>query len=140
MLSVKQVFSPLDEKRQLGGHCWSPETIRQIVKLGVEIPSYRRAVANFYDLTKVSVSKSMLGELVKIYGGQMVNQQQAEAEAMVKPPAKDAVPTQWEMPEPDSEVMSISMDGAMVNIRDEGWKEVKLVAISAVETDYDAQE
>ena len=28
---------------------------------------------------------------------------------------------------PASEVMNISMDGAMVNIRNEGWKEVKLV-------------
>jgi hypothetical protein len=38
-----------------------------------------------------------------------------------------------EMPRPDSEVMAISMDGALVNIRGEGWKEVKTVSVSAVE-------
>lgn len=131
--SVKLGFSPLDEQLQLGEHCWSPETVKQIVKLGTEIPSYRRAVENYSDLTKVGISKSMLGELVKIYGGQIVKQQQLEAEAMVKAPAKDEVITSRHIPQPDSEVMAISMDGAMVNIRDEGWKEVKTVAISAVE-------
>ncbi len=126
-------FFPLDEWLQLGPHCWSPETVKQMVKLGTEIPSYRRAVENFAELTKVGVSKSMLAEMVKTYGGKIVCQQQAEAEAMVKAPAKDEVVVPRQMPQPDSEVMAISMDGALVNIREEGWKEVKTVSISAVE-------
>lgn len=105
-----------------------------MVKLGTEIPSYRRAAENFSELTKVSVSKSRLGDLVKVYGGKIVVQQQLEAEAMVKPPAKDEVVVLRDMPQPDREVMALSMDGAMVNIRGEGWKEVKTVAISAVES------
>jgi hypothetical protein len=38
--------------------------------------------------------------------------------------------------------MAVSMDGAMVNIRGEGWKEVKTVSISAVEriTDEDTEQ
>ena len=39
---------------------------------------------------------------------------------------------------PASEVMNISMDGAMVNIRNEGWKELKLVTVSAVHHQLDA--
>ena len=54
-----------------------------MVKLGAEIPSYRRAAENFSDLTKVGVSKRRLGELVKFYGGKIVEQQEAEATAMV---------------------------------------------------------
>lgn len=134
MSSVKLGFFPLDELLYLGEHSWSPETVKQIVKLGSEIPSYRRAVENFAELTKVGISKSSLGHLVKTYGGKIVTQQQLEAEATVKPPAKDEVVTVREMPRPDSEVMAISMDGAMVNIRGEGWKEVKTVSVSAVET------
>ena len=126
-------FFPLDERLQLGEHCWSPETVKQMVKLGTEIPSYRRAVENFTELTKVGVSQSMLGEMVKTYGGKIVIQQQVEAEAMVKAPAKDEVVVPRQMPPPDSEVMALSMDGALVNIREEGWKEVKTVSISAVE-------
>jgi hypothetical protein len=105
-----------------------------MVKLGVEIPSYRRAAQNYVELTEVGVSKSQLGELVKTYGGKIVAQQEAEAEAMVQPPAGDEIIVPRHMPQPDSEVMALSMDGAMVNIRGEGWKEVKTVAISAVET------
>jgi hypothetical protein len=137
--NVKLGFFPLDEQLQLGGHCWSPETVKQMVKLGTEIPSYRRAVENFAELTKVGVSKSALGKLVKTYGGQMVLQQQAEAEAMVKAPAQEELVVPRNMPQPDSEVMAVSMDGALVNIRGEGWKEVKTVAISAVETVSDEQ-
>jgi hypothetical protein len=131
---VKPGFFPLDEQLQLGRHCWTPGTVKQVVKLGVEIPSYRRAAQNYVELTEVGVSKSQLGELIKTYGGKIVGQQEAEAEAMVKPPAGDEIIVPRQMPQPDSEVMALSMDGAMVNIRGEGWKEVKTVAISAVET------
>lgn len=105
-----------------------------MVKLGVEIASYRRAAQNYVELTEVGVSKSHLGELVKIYGGKIVTQQEAEAEAMVQAPAGDEIIVPRQLPQPDSEVMALSMDGAMVNIRGEGWKEVKTVAISAVAT------
>jgi len=110
-----------------------------MVKLGAEIPSYRRAAENFSELTKVGVSKSRLGELVKLYGGQLVAQQEAEATAMVKAPTKEEVITVRQMPQPDSEVMAVSMDGAMVNIRGEGWKEVKTVCVSAVDRVTDAE-
>lgn len=110
-----------------------------MVKLGTEIPSYRRAAQNFSDLTKVGVSKSRLAELVKLYGGQIVVQQEAEAIAMVKAPAKEAVVPAGQMPQPDSEVMALSMDGAMVNIRGEGWKEVKTVSVSAVDRETETE-
>ena len=135
MLSVKLGFFPLDEALQLGEHCWTPTTIKQMVKLGVEIPSYRRAATNFSELTEGVVSKSRLGDLVKSYGGQMVAQQAAEAEATIKAPAKDDQILWRALPEPDSEVMNVSCDGTMINIRGEGWKEVKMVTISAVETE-----
>ena len=109
MPGVRLGFFPLDEKLQLGEHCWTPETVKQMVKLGVEIPSYRRAAENFSDLTKVGVSKSRLGELVKLYGGKIVSQQEAEATAMVTPPAQEEVITVRQMPQPDSEVMALSM-------------------------------
>lgn len=110
-----------------------------MVKLSVEIPSYRRAAVNYTELTKVGVSKSKLADLIKQYGGQLVEQQAMEAEMMVKPPAKEAVLTEREMPEPASEVMAVSIDGAMVNIRHEGWKEVKTVSISAVQSRLNEQ-
>jgi hypothetical protein len=136
---VKGGFFPLDEQLYLGAHHWSPETVKQIVRQGTEVPSHRRAAAGFEAMTKIAVSKSSLGRLVTLYGGQIVAQQQAEAEAMVKPPTKEAVITGRQMAHPASPVMALSMDGAMVNIRGEGWKEVKTVSVSAVETVTDEQ-
>jgi hypothetical protein len=127
-------FFPLDEQLYLGEHSWSPETVKQIVRQGTEIPSHRRAAASFEAMTKIPVSKSSMERLVTLYGGKLVVQQQAEAEAMVKPPAKEEVVTVRQRPQPDSEVMALSMDGVLVNIRGEGWKEVKTVSVSAVET------
>jgi hypothetical protein len=79
------------------------------------------------------LSGSSLHRLVQEYGGQVVAMQAAEAEAMVKPPPQFDEGLFRAVPAPDSEVMAVSMDGAMVPVRGEGWKEVKTVTISAVE-------
>ena len=96
--------------------------------MSVEVPSYARAAAQFSELTHVNLSKSSLQELVKVYGGRLVARQAHEAQAMVEIPNQETEVVWREIAEPPSEVMNISMDGAMVNIRGEGWKEVKAVA------------
>jgi hypothetical protein len=130
---VNGVFFPLDEQLELSRHSWSRETIKQAVQEGVEIASYERGAKRFSELTKVPMSKSSLGRLVKEYGGQLVKQQGAEAEATVRPPAPGEEIVWREIPEPDSETMALCLDGALINIREEGWKEVKIATISAVE-------
>ena len=100
--------------------------------MSVEVPSYARAAAQFSELTHVNLSKSSLQELVKTYGGRLVARQAHEAQAMVEIPHEETEVVWREIAEPPSEVMNISMDGAMVNIRGEGWKEVKAVAVAAI--------
>ena len=104
------------------------------MQLGSEIP-YARAAKQLNELTHVSLSKSSLQRLVRRYGGQLVEQQ---AQATVQIPRAETEVVWREVVEPASEVMNISMDGAMVNIRGEGWKEVKLVTVSAVRHLIDA--
>jgi hypothetical protein len=101
-----------------------------VVALGSEIASYRRAAKRFVALTKMPMSKSNLGRLVKEYGSQVVAQQAAEAEATVKAPERGEEIVWCQLPAPASEVMAISLDGVLINIRGEGWKEVKVVSIS----------
>ena len=132
-------FPPLDEELYLGKHVWSPETVKQMVKQGTEIASYRRVAASFEEMTKIGVSKSSMERLAKEYGSKVVKKQEEEAESMVKPPKKEEVITKREMPVPDSEVMALSMDGAMVYIVGEGWKEVKTVAVSALKKTIDEE-
>jgi hypothetical protein len=136
---VNAGFFPLDKRLRLGEHNWTPESIKQAVSLGVEIASYRRAAERFEALTKLPMSKSSLNRLADEFGGQVVAQQAVEAEAMVKVPAKDEEIVWRERPEPDSPVMNVSVDGVLIHIRGEGWKEVKMVTISAVEAEVELE-
>lgn len=126
-------FFPLDEALQLGAHSWTPATLELALRLGVEIASFRRAAETFGVFTHLPLSKSALQRLVHDYGQQVVAIQAEEAEAMVRIPAKEEEVVWRTIPEPDSEVMNVSSDGVLLHIRDEGWKEAKTVAVSAVE-------
>ena len=110
----------------------------QALRLCSEIP-FARAAKQFQELTHVPLSKNSLQRLAQAYGGRLVAEQACEAQAMVQIPSKEREVVWRERVEPASEVMNISMDGAMVNIREEGWKEVKLVSVSAVRHRLDAQ-
>jgi hypothetical protein len=132
---VRVAFFPLDERLKLGAHSWTPETVQLALRQATEIASYRRAANNFTASTKLPMSKSSLERLVLEYGGEIVARQAVEAEATVTPPERDdEVFSARQLAQPDSEVMAVSLDGCMVHMREEGWKEVKTVAISAVET------
>lgn len=133
MTSAVTVFSPLDEALGLGAYSWSPWTVAQAVRLGVEIPSYRRAAAAFGELLHLPLSKSRLQQLVQETGQALVQQEAEEAAAMVRVPSKEEVVVWRQVPEPDSAIMNVSSDGVFIRLRHEGWKEVKTLAISAVE-------
>lgn len=111
---------------------WTPETIEQALSMGIEIASYRRAAKHFSRMTHVSLSKSSLQRLVTTYGSELVGIQAAEAVAMVQVPKQEADVTWRQTPEPESECMNVSMDGALIHLREEGWKEVKVATVSAV--------
>lgn len=129
-------FFPLDGRLKLGQHSWTPETLNQAVRQATEIASYQRAADNFVKMTKLPMSKSSLQRLVGKYGKRLVEQQAIEAEATVTPPERGSeVYSLRQAPQPDSEVMAVSMDGVLLNIRREGWKEVKVVTVSAVESE-----
>jgi hypothetical protein len=108
--------------------------------VGSEIASYQRAATTFVELTHVPMSKSSLQRLVGVYGGELVKQQAAEAEAMVKVPSKAEVEVEWrQRVTPPSETMSLSHDGVMLHLREEGWKEAKIVSVAAVTSTVNRQ-
>lgn len=134
MTSVVTVFSPLDQTLQLGDHSWSPATLAKAIQLGVEIASYERAARLFGAFTGLPMSKSSMQRLATGYGTKVADQFEAEAEEMMKVLRKEEAEVTWRtVPEPDSTHMNVSIDGVMVNLIDEGWKETKITAISAVE-------
>jgi hypothetical protein len=112
-------------------HSWTAETIEHALRLAVDIPSFRRAAESFEALTHVSLSKSSLEELTKEYGTELVEQQAQESEAL----APGGVGEEWESPPAAGETMAVSLDGVKMNVRGEGWKEVKVASFSAVEVE-----
>ena len=137
--SVVTVFSPLDQALTLGRQGWTPGTVAQAVRLAVEIPSYQRAAEVFRELTHLALSKSTLHRLTSEAGQQVAAQLEEEAQAMVRIPHKEEAIRWRQTPEPDSPLMNVSSDGVLIRLRNEGFKEVKTVAVSAVEPVTDAQ-
>jgi hypothetical protein len=124
---------------QLGEQSWTPQTIEQAVRMGIEIASYERAAAQFSELTHVSLSKSTLHRLVNDLGGRLTAVQAAEAVAMVQVPKQEVEVIWRQAPEPASDCMNVSMDGVLLHLRGEGWKEVKVATFSAVTHDIEAE-
>lgn len=91
---------------------------RLVVKLCTRLP-YAEAAAVFTELTQVAVSASHAWTLTQEVG------QQARPALEPKPTLKETSDT--------AECVAISMDGCMVNVRGEGWKEIKAGVISEVE-------
>ncbi len=109
--------------------------MQQALRLAVEIPSHRRAAEAFVDLTGVPLAKSSLQRLCEEAGLSVAAEQAAEAQALVSVPQResDAQAVVFrERVEPAHDVMSVSADGVLIHLRAEGWKEVKVVSISAV--------
>ena len=131
--SAVTVFFPLDTTLQLGAQGWTPGTVAQALRLGVEIPSYQRAAEVFRALTHLPLSTSTLHRLTIQYGQQVAAQLEAEAQAMVRVPSQDEAVVWRQTPEPDSPLMNVSSDGALIYLRGEGRIEVKTVAVSAVQ-------
>lgn len=106
--------------------------IRLALRQGVEIASFARGAENFSELTGVPLSESALHRMVVEYGSALVEAEEQEASAMVSVPKEDEA-VQWrKIPQPDSEIMAVSADGVMIHLREEGWKETKVMSVSAL--------
>lgn len=116
---------------------WSPQTIRQAVRLGTEIASFERTSRVLQELTGISFSKSSLQRLTGELGKAAAAQEAQVARAMTQVPTREEEVIWRKSPEPPSETLSVSADGVMIHLRQEGWKEVKIMSVSAVTQEAD---
>ena len=123
-------FFPLDERLKLRVDHWSRGAARVAVRQGLQSQSFELAAESFSDATGCSMSKEGLRKVTQGWGQAVSEKREAEAEAVFDQEQQgeqvvtvsDGIATQ----------ANISTDGGMVHVRGEGWKEVKLVTISAV--------
>lgn len=111
--------------------------IRQAVRLGTEIASYERASHFLQELTGVSFSKSSLHRLTGELGQAAAAQEAKVARAMTQVPTREDAVVWRKPPQPSRETLSVSADGVMIHLRQEGWKEVKVMSVSAVTQEAD---
>lgn len=109
---------------------WSSGIARIVTRQGLLGKSFEQAAEAITDAVGCSMSRESVRQVTQEWGAKVETKRQEVADQLF---AVDVV--EPEMPalhNPIEKQASISTDGGMVLIRDEGWKEVKLIAISSV--------
>jgi hypothetical protein len=126
---VERGFFPLDQRLRLRRGPWSEGVVQEAARLGACEPSFGRAAETYQRLTGGEMSATTLWRLTQEAGEQVQAVQQAEEAVACQVDEMGQVP----LHDPVDERVSISLDGTTVLTRESGWREVKGVAVSAVE-------
>jgi hypothetical protein len=125
---VDKAIFPLDEQIKLKRSAYSPELARRMVWLSGLLP-YEQCAAVFEAIGERLIPASSIWRQTQWHGQRLqrhvqVQREQVSVERVVLPDARHD----------HDQRKALSMDGGMVNIRGEGWREVKVDAIFDVET------
>lgn len=129
---VEAGFFPLDRQLAVWDKHWSEEIVKQVVWLSGKTSSYEDAAQVMERIGKVSLSDSTIWRRVKKWGAQFEAAAKKKEEKANALPQRGVAPVQ---PVKCGEVMGAAMDGAMVHIRKEGWKELKVGCLFAIESE-----
>ena len=128
-------FFPLDRKLLLRDDHWSEGAARVATRQGLLAKSFDLAAEAYVDAVGGSMSSDSLRRITEGWGQKVEEQRQEAAERANAPAQRGENPQERRIVEvrPISGQANLSTDGGMALIRGEGWKEVKLTAISEVE-------
>ena len=118
---VSRVFFPLDEQLQLWDHHWSESVAKYAVWLS-GLVTYAEAATILNTIGEIPISASSVWRRVAAWGPQ------CQAVEATHRAASLAAPTRAELNGPATPVpdLGTAMDGGMVHLREEGWKELKV--------------
>jgi hypothetical protein len=108
---------------------WSEGIARQAVWLGGLVP-FEQAEKILQEIGQVNISRCSIWQRSQVWGAKFKALEEAER---VK---ANALPEKWQPPSRDvapDRRMGVAMDGLMVHIRQEGWKELKAGAVFDIE-------
>lgn len=128
-------FFPLDRKLKLRADHWSEGAARVATRQGLQAQSFELAAEAYRDAVGGPMSKDSLRRITQGWGQQVERRRQETAERASAPAQVGESPRERRVAEvePIEGRANISTDGGMILVRNEGWKEVKLTAISEVE-------
>jgi len=124
------VFFPLDRQLNVKERNWSESIIREAAWLSGKAGSYEEAEEILTRIGKIEMDDSTIWRHVKKCGELL---REAEEKRKAKAMALPQVGERPRQPSPGADRMGVGIDGAMVNIREEGWKEFKVGAVYAIE-------
>jgi hypothetical protein len=105
---------------------WSEEVVREAVWLSGVACSYELAEEILRRIGQLHISRSTIWRCTQAVGAQFQRIEQAERERALNLPQKDEPPSRAVV---GDQRMGTALDGALVNIRQEGWKEVKIGSV-----------
>lgn len=123
MTTAEVVFFPLDRQLDVKERNWSESIIREATWLSGKAGSYEEAEAILKRIGRIEMDDSTLWRHVKMRGEKLREAEEMRKEKSIALPQVGEVPRQ---PSPRADRMGVGVDGAMVNIREEGWKEFKV--------------
>lgn len=122
-------FSPLDRQLQIREKHWSEEVAKLAVWLGGLLP-FEKAAEILYRVGQISISESSVWRQGKAWGAEFKAIEDAECVLA------NALPRTGGLSRGAPEASArkgVAMDGTMIHLRGEGWKECKVGSIFAVE-------
>ncbi len=124
------VFSPLDQQLELRDKHWSEGLLRQAVWLSGLTGSFAQAADVLAEIGQVDTSASTVWRQVQQWGGAFaVQEAAARTQASLLPLGHASGPVAPKSEPP----MGAAIDGTMIHIRTEGWKELKVGCIFHIE-------
>lgn len=130
MTTVKGVFFPLDRQLDVKERNWSESIIREATWLSGISGSYEQAAEILTRIGKIEMDDSTIWRHVEKRGELFREAEETRKEKAMALPQVGERPRQ---PSSGADRMGVGMDGAMVNIRKEGWKEFKVGAVYEIE-------
>ena len=118
-------FSPLGQQLDVVAEHLTPDVARQAVWLAGLVP-YRQVEAILAEIGQVTLPTTSIWRRVQHSGSQFAALEETERVQAT------ALPAQWDPPSravKSDQRMGVAMDGFMVHVQDEGWKEMKLGAV-----------
>lgn len=130
MTTVTGVFFPLDEQLALYDKHWSERVVKEVVWLSGVVNSYEDGERVLERIGHLIMSDSTVWRRVKKWGASFeAVSNEAEEKANALPKRGEATP----VAPPEQRRVGAALDGAMVHIRDEGWKELKIGCLFDIE-------
>jgi hypothetical protein len=129
--AAKAGFFPLDEQLELGEQVWSVGVEREAARLSAVVPSFDEAAELLQRLGQINLSTTSVWRCAQAVGAKFRRQEAAERTAANALPAAGSHPVVRSERPPR---LGAAMDGTMIHIRTEGWKDLKVGVIFEVAT------